>query len=227
MLAPAGASLITHLRARLPRLFSPPASLRRAAAMAATPAPPAAAPPPLASLETLRFDDVFTAELPGDPSADARPRQVHGAFYSFVSPSPTATEPSLVAYSAEAAALVGLAPAECERPEFAMVFSGNAPLPGARPYAQCYGGHQFGSWAGQLGDGRAICLGQVVHPATGARWELQLKGAGRTPYSRTADGRAVLRSSLREFVASEAMAALGVPTTRAIRCARCLPSLYL
>ncbi len=83
------------------------------------------------------------------------------------------------------------------------------------PYAACYGGHQFGAWAGQLGDGRAISLGEVVN-AAGQRWELQLKGAGATPYSRSADGRAVLRSSIREFLCSEAMAHLGVPTTRAL-----------
>ena len=96
-----------------------------------------------------------------------------------------------------------------------------------RPYAARYGGHQFGHWAGQLGDGRAITLGELVGheaviqgpygspPPTG-RWELQLKGAGPTPYSRTADGRAVLRSSVREFLCSEAMHCLGVPTTRAL-----------
>jgi uncharacterized protein YdiU (UPF0061 family) len=84
-----------------------------------------------------------------------------------------------------------------------------------QPYAACYGGHQFGTWAGQLGDGRAISLGEVVN-AAGQRWELQLKGAGATPYSRSADGRAVLRSSIREFLCSEAMAHLGVPTTRAL-----------
>eukprot|EP00887_Chlorella_sp_A99_P003723 scaffold7.g3723.t1 len=122
--------------------------------------------------------------------------------------------------SDDVARLIGLDPCEASRPEFAMILSGNAPLPQARAcvtqtYAQCYGGHQFGSWAGQLGDGRAICLGEAVAP-DGGRWELQLKGAGNTPYSRMADGRAVLRSSLREFVASEAMHALGVPTTRAL-----------
>jgi uncharacterized protein YdiU (UPF0061 family) len=79
----------------------------------------------------------------------------------------------------------------------------------SQPYAQCYGGHQFGSWAGQLGDGRAITLGEIVS-SQGQRWELQLKGAGKTPYSRRADGRAVMRSSIREFIASESMAALGV-----------------
>lgn len=84
-----------------------------------------------------------------------------------------------------------------------------------RPYAMCYGGHQFGSWAGQLGDGRAISMGEYVNKA-GLRWEIQLKGAGKTPYSRFADGRAVLRSSIREFLCSEAMFHLGVPTTRAL-----------
>jgi uncharacterized protein YdiU (UPF0061 family) len=83
------------------------------------------------------------------------------------------------------------------------------------PYAACYGGHQFGTWAGQLGDGRAITLAEVVN-AKGDSWEIQLKGAGKTPYSRTADGRAVLRSSLRELVCSEAMFHLGIPTTRAL-----------
>ena len=77
----------------------------------------------------------------------------------------------------------------------------------------CYGGHQFGNWAGQLGDGRAINLGEIIGP-TGKRWVVQLKGAGLTPYSRSADGLAVLRSSIREFLCSEAMHHLGVPTTR-------------
>ena len=86
---------------------------------------------------------------------------------------------------------------------------------------QCYGGHQFGNWAGQLGDGRAISLGEVVHDKQ--RWELQLKGAGKTPYSRFADGRAVLRSSVREYVASEAMHYLGIPTTR---CAHACMQMY-
>ncbi|MGD5182302.1 protein adenylyltransferase SelO family protein, partial [Xanthomonas citri pv. citri] len=84
-----------------------------------------------------------------------------------------------------------------------------------QPSANNYGGHQFGHWAGQLGDGRAISLGELVTPS-GQHWELQLKGAGPTPYSRGADGRAVLRSSLREFLCSEAMHHLGVPTTRAL-----------
>ena len=88
-------------------------------------------------------------------------------------------------------------------------------LSGMQPYAMCYGGHQFGNWAGQLGDGRAINLGEVEN-ANGEHWALQLKGAGPTPYSRTADGLAVLRSSIREYLCSEAMHHLGVPTTRAL-----------
>ena len=171
----------------------------------------------LRSLETLQFANTFTTELPGDPITENGIRQVHNSFFSFVEPTPTGTEPSTIIASDDVAKLIGIDPEESDRPEFAMIFSGNALLPGdTRPYAHCYGGHQFGSWAGQLGDGRAICLGEVLNPKTGIRWELQLKGAGRTPYSRFADGRAVLRSSLREYVASEAMAALGVPTTRAL-----------
>ncbi|KAF6151800.1 hypothetical protein GIB67_010374 [Kingdonia uniflora] len=97
------------------------------------------------------------------------------------------------------------------------MFSGESSLVGGQvlPYAQCYGGHQFGSWAGQLGDGRAITLGELIN-SHGERWELQLKGAGKTPYSRFADGLAVLRSSIREFLCSEAMHNLGIPTTRAL-----------
>ena len=98
---------------------------------------------------------------------------------------------------------------------FAEVFVGNRLLPGMKPIATCYGGHQFGNWAGQLGDGRAINLGEA-RGRDGKRWTLQLKGAGPTPYSRTADGLAVLRSSLREYVCSGAMFHLRVPTTRAL-----------
>lgn len=167
------------------------------------------------TLEELHFDNTFVRELPGDPEPSNSLRQVFGALFSRVSPTPANGEPRLVAFSKEVCEALGLDPAECHRPEFALLMAGAAPLPGSDPYAQCYGGHQFGQWAGQLGDGRAITLGEVVN-SRGERWELQLKGAGRTPYSRRADGRAVLRSSLREFVCSEAMAALGVPTTRAL-----------
>jgi len=123
--------------------------------------------------------------------------------------------PELVAYSKEVAELLGLQQHLCVTPEFASVFGGNKVLLGMDPFAMCYGGHQFGNWAGQLGDGRAINLGEVINPA-GQHWTLQLKGAGPTPYSRTADGLAVLRSSVREFLCSEAMFHLGVPTTRAL-----------
>jgi uncharacterized protein YdiU (UPF0061 family) len=113
------------------------------------------------------------------------------------------------------AARLGFSKEELASPEFAQVFGGNALLPGMQPFATNYGGHQFGHWAGQLGDGRAITLGEVLD-AEGQRWELQLKGAGPTPYSRSADGRAVLRSSIREFLCSESMHHLGIPTTRAL-----------
>lgn len=163
---------------------------------------------------TLRFDNSFVRELPGDPETGLRRRQVHGAMYSRVTPTPVAA-PRLIAYSQEVADLLGLSPEDLALPEFATVFGGNQLLEGMEPYAANYGGHQFGHWAGQLGDGRAITLGETLSPS-GARWELQLKGAGPTPYSRGADGRAVLRSSIREFLCSEAMHHLGVPTTRAL-----------
>jgi len=140
---------------------------------------------------------------------------VTGAFFTFVQPTPADGDPSLVAASADTAALFGLDPQEFGTAEFLRCFAGVETPPAWKPWAQCYGGHQFGSWAGQLGDGRAISLTEVVN-ASGERWELQLKGAGKTPYSRRADGRAVLRSSVREYVASEAMHWLGIPTTRAL-----------
>jgi uncharacterized protein YdiU (UPF0061 family) len=165
-------------------------------------------------LDALRFDNRFVRDLPGDPEQGARRREVRGALWSSVAPTPVAA-PRVLAYSPEVAALLGLDEADIASPAFGEVFGGNAVLPGMQPYAGNYGGHQFGNWAGQLGDGRAITLGEAVN-AAGERWELQLKGAGPTPYSRTADGRAVLRSSIREFLCSEAMHHLGVPTTRAL-----------
>lgn len=166
------------------------------------------------TLHALRFDNSFVRELPGDPEPGNQRRQVLGACYSRVAPTPV-SRPRTLAYSPEVAALLGLSREACESEQFARVFAGNELLPGMEPYAACYGGHQFGAWAGQLGDGRAIVLGEVLG-TDGGRWELQLKGAGATPYSRTADGRAVLRSSVREFLCSEAMHHLGVPTTRAL-----------
>ncbi len=166
------------------------------------------------AMDALRFDNAFVRDLPGDPEAGPRLRQVEGAAWSPVAPTPVA-KPRLLAWTPDLAARLGFSEAAVTSPAFAEVFAGNRLLPGMQPFAANYGGHQFGHWAGQLGDGRAITLGEVVD-AGGARWELQLKGAGPTPYSRMADGRAVLRSSIREFLCSEAMHHLGVPTTRAL-----------
>ena len=157
--------------------------------------------------------DTFNKELPADPNRENTPRQVSGAAFSYATPR-VPSNPSLVHYSKEMVAAIGLDQATAESEGFLKVVSGAAVLPGTAPYAMCYGGHQFGHWAGQLGDGRAINLTEVVH--NGKRWALQLKGAGVTPYSRTADGLAVLRSSVREHLCSEAMYHLGVPTTRSV-----------
>lgn len=162
----------------------------------------------------LHFDNRLLTQLPADPVLENYRRQVVGAGYSHVLPTPVAA-PRLVAIAEEVASLIGLAPDFCRSQTFLQVFAGNQLLPGMQPHACCYGGHQFGHWAGQLGDGRAINLGEVRN-AQGEYWTLQLKGAGPTPYSRTADGLAVLRSSVREFLCSEAMHHLGVPTTRAL-----------
>jgi len=139
------------------------------------------------------------------------------AFYTRLNPTPL-SKPYLVCASASAAALIGLDPAEFNREEFIETFSGNRTLEQSQPLSAVYSGHQFGVWAGQLGDGRAILLGEADAPGLPppGKLELQLKGAGMTPYSRMGDGRAVLRSSIREFLCSEAMAALGVPTSRAL-----------
>lgn len=165
-------------------------------------------------MRPLSFDNRFLRELPGDPEQSTRRRQVLHAAWSAVLPSPVSA-PRVVAWSREVAEAIGFSKDDVESPDFAAVFGGNALMEGMSPFAACYGGHQFGNWAGQLGDGRAISLGEVIG-ADGRRHELQLKGAGPTPYSRTADGRAVLRSSIREFLCSEAMFHLGVPTTRAL-----------
>jgi serine/tyrosine/threonine adenylyltransferase len=137
------------------------------------------------------------------------------AFYTRLPPTPVPA-PYLVGASAAAAELIHLDPAEFVRPRFLEAFAGNRLLPGSIPLSAVYSGHQFGVWAGQLGDGRAILLGDVPSSDPWGRMELQLKGSGLTPYSRMGDGRAVLRSSIREFLCSEAMAALGIPTSRAL-----------
>ncbi|XP_021494669.1 protein adenylyltransferase SelO, mitochondrial isoform X2 [Meriones unguiculatus] len=175
-------------------------------------------------LAGLRFDNRALRALPvetlppGTEDALSTPRPVLGACFSRARPAPL-RQPRLVALSEPALALLGLeASEEAEvEAEAALFFSGNALLPGAEPAAHCYCGHQFGQFAGQLGDGAAIYLGEVCTEA-GERWELQLKGAGPTPFSRQADGRKVLRSSIREFLCSEAMFHLGIPTTRAGAC---------
>jgi uncharacterized protein YdiU (UPF0061 family) len=161
-----------------------------------------------------QFQSRFTTALPADPDPRNLRRQVSGAAYSWVKPQGF-PQAALLAWSRELGAELGVSPDTLGKDTFTAIVCGNAPLPGLEPYALCYGGHQFGHWAGQLGDGRAINLGEVVTPQ-GQHQVLQLKGAGPTPYSRGADGLAVLRSSLREFVCSEAMHHLGVPTTRAL-----------
>jgi serine/tyrosine/threonine adenylyltransferase len=168
---------------------------------------------PLA-LDALAFDNRFTTELPADPVENGPRRQVRGALFSRVVPTPTAA-PVTLAWSPEVAEDLGIDAATATTDDFAAVFSGNRVPTGADPFAMVYGGHQFGNWAGQLGDGRAIAVGEVID-THGHHQTLQLKGPGPTPYSRTADGRAVLRSSIREFLCSEAMFHLGVPTTRGL-----------
>ena len=167
----------------------------------------------LRALEEVEFSNSFVDELPGETSGINRSRQVPGYCYSRVSPTPVA-DPRLLAWSKEFGDYLRLE-RPAERGPAVEVLAGNRVTSSMKPYAARYGGHQFGSWAGQLGDGRAISLGEV-DAVDGSRWEIQLKGAGPTPYSRRADGRAVLRSSLREFLCSEAMHWLGVPTTRAL-----------
>jgi uncharacterized protein YdiU (UPF0061 family) len=135
------------------------------------------------------------------------------AFYTELQPSPL-PDPYLVALNAPLAVQLGIAPALLASREGVEAFTGNVPIAGAKPLASVYSGHQFGVWAGQLGDGRALLLGEAVTPL--GEQELQFKGSGRTPYSRMGDGRAVLRSSIREFLGSEAMHGLAIPTTRAL-----------
>ena len=186
-------------------------------------ADPSAAGPALAAAAGAPLPDRLPAaggggepaavRLPG-PIFDNRFARLPDGFFARVQPAPL-PEPYLVAVSPAAADALGVPAAAFEDPALVDALAGNRPIEGAEPLAAVYAGHQFGVWAGRLGDGRALMLGEVVAP-DGARWELQLKGAGRTPFSRGADGRAVLRSSIREFLCSEAMHGLGIPTTRAL-----------
>ena len=163
-------------------------------------------------LSDVEFRNEFVNNFPGDKSGDRTPRQTPGLLYSTATPTPV-KKVTLLGWSDELAEQLGI-----EKPVDHLsldILGGNAVLPSMIPYAACYAGHQFGNWAGQLGDGRAITLGEM-QTSSGKTWELQLKGAGQTAYSRRADGRAVLRSSVREYLMSEAMHYLGVPTTRAL-----------
>ncbi len=154
---------------------------------------------PLASLQLVKTPLAW----------DNRFHSLGASFYTSLAPQPLPA-PYWVGRSQGAADLLGLEASWMDSPELLQGLSGNLPISGTQPLASVYSGHQFGNWAGQLGDGRAILLGEV------RGWEVQLKGSGLTPYSRMGDGRAVLRSSIREFLCSEAMHALGIPTTRAL-----------
>lgn len=156
--------------------------------------------------------DTFNKELKADTDLTNSRRQVVNACYSFVTPR-IPSSPKLIHFSDDFAKEIGLEN-EVNSEKFLNTFSGSEVYPDTNPFAMCYGGHQFGNWAGQLGDGRAINLFELEH--NNKHWALQLKGAGETPYSRTADGLAVLRSSIREHLCSEAMFYLGVPTTRSL-----------
>jgi uncharacterized protein YdiU (UPF0061 family) len=170
-------------------------------------------PTALKPVHQARFTNSFVDELHGEVAADLLPRQVPGYCYSRVGPTPVRA-PQLLAWSEDLGTYLGLSRPPQQGPEVDAL-AGNLLTPSMKPFAARYGGHQFGNWAGQLGDGRAISLGEL-QAVDGTDWEIQLKGAGPTPYSRRADGRAVLRSSLREFLCSEAMHYLSVPTTRAL-----------
>src|SRR4051794_21907163 len=165
------------------------------------------------AVDEADFSNTFVDELPGDLSGSLQSRPVPGCCYSRVSATPV-SDPRLLAWSTELGDYLGFERPP-ERGPGVEVLAGNRVTASMKPFAARYGGHQFGVWAGQLGDGRALSLGEV-EASDGTQWEIQLKGAGPTPYSRRADGRAVLRSSLREFLCSEAMHHLGVPTTRAL-----------
>jgi serine/tyrosine/threonine adenylyltransferase len=190
------------------------------------------------TLQDIPKSNVFTSNLPPDPQyptpieshvaprAKLGPRMVRNALYTYVRPEPT-EEPELLGFSRPALRDIGLAQTEATSDTLKAVVAGNkffwdkGTEDGIYPWAQCYGGFQFGSWAGQLGDGRAISLVETTNPTTQTRYELQLKGAGKTPYSRFADGKAVLRSSIREYVVSEYLNSLSIPTTRALSLTLC------
>ena len=157
----------------------------------------------------IQLTNFFTDQLPADPNLENTRREVLEAVYSFVRPIKT-SNPTLLHVSDEMQHILKFSNEDIQSREFLEFVTGNSILENSKPFAMCYAGHQFGNWAGQLGDGRAINLGEIKN------WAVQLKGSGPTPYSRTADGLAVLRSSVREYLCSEAMHHLGVPSTRAL-----------
>jgi len=157
----------------------------------------------------IQLTNFFSDQLPADPNLENTRREVLEAVYSFVRPIKT-SNPTLLHVSDEMQHTLDFSNEDIQSREFLEFVTGNSVLKNSKPFAMCYAGHQFGNWAGQLGDGRAINLGEIKD------WAVQLKGSGPTPYSRTADGLAVLRSSVREYLCSEAMHHLGVPSTRAL-----------
>ena len=161
----------------------------------------------------LNINNTFTEALPADSDFTNSIRQVKNIGFSYVEPTKPKL-PSLIHNSKEVAELLGILKEDLSSEIFLNTFSGQEIYKDTNPYAMAYAGHQFGNWAGQLGDGRAINLFEVSH--NNQQWAVQLKGAGKTPYSRRGDGLAVLRSSIREYLCSEAMHHLGVPTTRAL-----------
>lgn len=162
---------------------------------------------------SIKIKNTFTNILPADKDLGPHRRQVLQAAYSWVTPK-VPTNPQLIHISKGLAETLGFNPKELNSKLFLEVFSGSKVYLNTKPYAMAYAGHQFGHWAGQLGDGRAINLFEIE--SQNKIWAIQLKGAGATPYSRQGDGLAVLRSSVREYLCSEAMFHLGVPTTRAL-----------
>jgi len=161
----------------------------------------------------LNIKNTFIENLPADNNLENSTRQVTEAVFSYTNPKKT-KGPNVIHTSQEMADELGISNEETQSEFFKNIVTGNEVYPNTKPFAMCYGGHQFGNWAGQLGDGRAINLFEIEHQ--NKNWKVQLKGAGETPYSRSADGLAVLRSSIREYLCAEAMFHLGVPTTRSL-----------
>ena len=161
------------------------------------------------------MSDVLEPALKLDGRVDNRFARLPGDFHTKMPAERVGEHPRLVHANEKAARLIGLDPVFFRDPAFVEIFSGHAKFPGGEPLAMVYSGHQFGQWAGQLGDGRALLIAQVRNNQ-GELWDVQLKGAGLTPYSRFADGRAVMRSTIREYLGSEAVAALNIPSSRAL-----------